>query len=86
MSRIKLDNTLSQDQLYADKFDYMLSNPPFGVDWKKVEGEIKSEHKLKGFDGRFGPGLPECVKDFETTWCLNLVKYRRFFLPPFSAG
>ena len=44
------------------------------------------EKKLKGFDGRFGPGLPECIKDFETTWCLNLVKYRRFFLPPFSAG
>ena len=56
VSRIKLGNTLSDDQLYADKFDYMLSNPPFGVDWKKVEGEIKNEHKLKGFDGRFGPG------------------------------
>ena len=58
VSRIKLGNTLSEDQLYTDKFDYMLSNPPFGVDWKKVEGEIKNEHKLKGFDGRFGPGLP----------------------------
>ena len=58
VSRIKLGNTLSDDQLYADRFDYMLSNPPFGVDWKKVEGSIKDEHKLKGFDGRFGPGLP----------------------------
>ena len=34
----------------------MLSNPPFGVDWKKVEGGVKDEHKLKGFDGRFGSG------------------------------
>ncbi len=41
VDRIKLGNTLSNDQLYADKFDYMLSNPPFGVDWKKVEKEIK---------------------------------------------
>ena len=40
VSRIKLGNTLSEDQLYADRFDYMLSNPPFGVDWKKVEGRI----------------------------------------------
>lgn len=46
VSRIKLGNTLSGDQLYADRFDYMLSNPPFGVDWKKVESDIKNEHKL----------------------------------------
>ncbi|MBW6510781.1 MAG: type I restriction-modification system subunit M [Desulfuromonadaceae bacterium] len=43
VDRIKLGNTLSNDHLYADKFDYMLSNPPFGVDWKKVEKEIKDE-------------------------------------------
>ncbi|OQX37366.1 MAG: restriction endonuclease subunit M, partial [Oceanospirillales bacterium LUC14_002_19_P2] len=58
VSRIKLGNTLSNDQLVTDQFDYMLSNPPFGVDWKKIEGEIKDEHTFKGFDGRFGPGLP----------------------------
>ncbi|HQU62496.1 MAG TPA: N-6 DNA methylase, partial [Nitrosomonas sp.] len=40
----KLGNTLSDDQLPADRFDYMLANPPFGVDWKKVEGHIKNEH------------------------------------------
>ena len=38
----------------GDKFDYMLSNPPFGVDWKKIKKEILDEHNLKGFDGRFG--------------------------------
>jgi Type I restriction-modification system methyltransferase subunit len=58
VSLIKLGNTLSNDQLPAEKFDYMLSNPPFGVDWKKIEGDINDEHKLKGADGRFGPGLP----------------------------
>ena len=40
VSRIKLGNTLSNDQLANDKFDFMLSNPPFGVDWKKIEAEI----------------------------------------------
>ena len=72
VSRIKLGNTLSDDQLYADKFDYMLSNPPFGVDWKKVEGDIKSEHKLKGFDGRFGPGLPR-VSDGSLLFLMHLL-------------
>ena len=57
VSRIKLGNTLSNDQLPTDKFDYMLSNPPFGVDWKKIEKEIKKEFE-DGFDGRFGAGLP----------------------------
>ena len=44
VSNIKLGNTLSNDQLYTDKFDYMLSNPPFGVDWTKIEHTIKDEH------------------------------------------
>lgn len=44
---IKLGNTLSNDQLAYEKFDYMLSNPPFGVDWKKIEDEIKDEHEQK---------------------------------------
>ncbi|MFK8077915.1 MAG: N-6 DNA methylase, partial [Granulosicoccus sp.] len=58
VDNIKLGNTLSNDQLYSMKFDYMLSNPPFGVDWKKIEKEVQKEHAEKGFDGRFGPGLP----------------------------
>ena len=76
VSRIKLGNTLSDDQLYADKFDYMLSNPPFGVDWKKVEGAIKDEHKLKGFDGRFGPGLPR-VSDGSLLFLMHLLSKMR---------
>jgi type I restriction enzyme M protein len=76
VSRIKLGNTLSDDQLYADKFDYMLSNPPFGVDWKKVEGEIKNEHKLKGFNGRFGPGLPR-VSDGSLLFLMHLLSKMR---------
>lgn len=51
-------NTLSDDGHAGRKFDYMLSNPPFGVEWKKVEKAVRQEHESKGFDGRFGPGLP----------------------------
>ena len=72
VSNIKLGNTLSNDQLYADKFDYMLSNPPFGVDWKKIESDIKDEHTLKGFDGRFGPGLPR-VSDGSLLFLMHLI-------------
>lgn len=72
VSNIKLGNTLSNDQLYADKFDYMLSNPPFGVDWKKIESTIKTEHTVEGFDGRFGPGLPR-VSDGSLLFLMHLI-------------
>ena len=76
VSRIKLGNTLSDDQLPTDKFDYMLSNPPFGVDWKKVEAVIKTESQVKGFEGRFGPGLPR-VSDGSLLFLMHLVsKFR----------
>ncbi|MFT3741463.1 MAG: class I SAM-dependent DNA methyltransferase [Gammaproteobacteria bacterium] len=76
ITNIKLGNTLSGDQLYADKFNYMLSNPPFGVDWKKIEQKIKDEHTLKGFDGRFGPGLPR-VSDGSLLFLLHLISKLR---------
>lgn len=68
VSNIKHGNTLSNDQLYANKFAYMLSNPPFGVDWKKTEQDIRDENNLKGYDGRFGPGLPR-VSDGSLLFC-----------------
>tara|TARA_B110000908_G_scaffold172123_1_gene237808 strand:+ start:594 stop:2921 length:2328 start_codon:yes stop_codon:yes gene_type:complete len=76
VSNIKLGNTLSNDQLYSDKFDYMLSNPPFGVDWKKIEQSIKDENSLKGFEGRFGPGLPR-VSDGSLLFLLHLISKLR---------
>lgn len=76
VNNIKFGNTLSGDQLYGDKFDYMLSNPPFGVDWKKIEKEIKDEHKLKGYDGRFGPGLPR-VSDGSLLFLMHLISKMR---------
>jgi type I restriction enzyme M protein len=76
VQNIKLGNTLSNDQLYTHKFDYMLSNPPFGVDWKKIEADIKDEHTLKGFDGRFGAGLPR-VSDGSLLFLLHLISKMR---------
>ncbi|WP_417273479.1 type I restriction-modification system subunit M [Celeribacter halophilus] len=76
VTNIKLGNTLSQDQLANEKFDYMLSNPPFGVDWKKIEKDIKDEHAIKGHDGRFGPGLPR-VSDGSLLFLMHLISKLR---------
>lgn len=76
VSRIKLGNTLSNDQLAYEKFDYMLSNPPFGVDWKKIEQEVKNEHEQKGFNGRFGAGLPR-VSDGSLLFLMHLISKMR---------
>ena len=57
-SNIKFGNTFTVDGLEGENFDYMLSNPPFGVDWKKAQKIIKAEHDNKGMSGRFGAGLP----------------------------
>ena len=51
-------NTFSEDGHQGEEFDYMLSNPPFGVEWKKVEKEIRDEAETQGYSGRFGAGLP----------------------------
>lgn len=54
---IKDGNTLSDDQFAGQTFDYILSNPPFGREWKNEKAAVEKETKL-GFAGRFGPGLP----------------------------
>ena len=76
VASIKLGNTLSNDQLADKHFDFMLSNPPFGVEWKKVQKQITDEHSHKGFDGRFGPGLPR-VSDGSLLFLLHLVSKMR---------
>jgi type I restriction enzyme M protein len=55
-----------------DKFDYLLANPPFGVDWKKQQKEIQREHDKLGFGGRFGPGLPR-VNDGSLLFLQHMV-------------
>jgi type I restriction enzyme M protein len=55
--KVALGNSFSHDAYPGKKFDYMLANPPFGVEWKKVKDDVESEAEL-GFAGRFGAGLP----------------------------
>lgn len=57
-SRITSGNSFSKDGHQGRTFDYLLANPPFGVEWKKVEDTIRTEHEFQGFGGRFGAGLP----------------------------
>lgn len=57
-SNIHFGNSFTQDGHEGAQFNYMLANPPFGVEWKKVEKQIKEEYEDDGFNGRFGAGLP----------------------------
>lgn len=76
VSNITFGNTLSDDGHPHTKFDYMLSNPPFGVEWKKVEKEVRREHERDGYNGRFGPGLPR-VSDGSMLFLLHLLSKMR---------
>ena len=73
---IVFGNTLSNDGLQGLFFDYMLSNPPFGVDWKKIEKMIRKEAEQLGYAGRFGPGLPR-VSDGSLLFLLHLISKMR---------
>jgi type I restriction enzyme M protein len=72
VENIVAGNTLSDDGHPHRKFDYMLANPPFGVEWKKVEKEVRREHEQRGHDGRFGPGLPR-VSDGSLLFLMHLL-------------
>ncbi len=76
VKNIKHGNTLSDDQLPDEKFDYMLSNPPFGVEWKKVQKVVVAEHEEQGYNGRFGAGLPR-VSDGSLLFLLHLISKMR---------
>ena len=74
-------DTLANDGHRGRTFDYMLSNPPFGVEWKKSEKEVRREYEQQGYNGRFGPGLPR-ISDGSLLFMLNLVAKMR----PVSEG
>jgi type I restriction enzyme M protein len=76
VANIVFGNTLSDDGHPHKKFDYMLSNPPFGVEWKKVESVIRKEYEQQGYNGRFGPGLPR-VSDGSLLFLLHLISKMR---------
>jgi len=76
IANIIFGNTLSADGLPGKHFDYMLSNPPFGVEWKKIEREVRKEAAELGYNGRFGPGLPR-VSDGSLLFLLHLLSKMR---------
>lgn len=69
---IKLGSTLSNDQFAGERFHYGLSNPPFGKKWEKDSTAVNAEHTEKGFNGRFGPGLPR-INDGSMLFLLHLA-------------
>ncbi|BAV58615.1 type I restriction-modification system subunit M [Candidatus Endomicrobiellum trichonymphae] len=69
---IVLGNSFSEDGFKDEKFDYMLSNPPFGVEWKKVQSFILDEAEKQGFNGRFGAGTPR-ISDGSLLFLQNMI-------------
>ncbi len=69
---IELGNTFTDDRFPGRRFDYLLANPPFGVDWKAEQKEITREHDSRGYAGRFGPKLPR-VNDGALLFLLHMI-------------
>ncbi len=71
--RIILGNSLTGDDGHADeRFDYLLANPPFIVDWNKYAEPVRHEHETLGFYGRYGPGLPR-VSDGSLLFLMHML-------------
>ncbi|BAU10230.1 type I restriction-modification system M subunit [Leptolyngbya sp. NIES-3755] len=71
-SDIRFGDTLIDDQFPDDRFDYLIANPPFGVDWKRQQKDVKLEHDRYGFAARFGAGLPR-VNDGSLLFLQHMV-------------
>jgi type I restriction enzyme M protein len=81
-SHIVWGNSFSEDGFQGQAFDYLLANPPFGVEWKKVERVIRDEHDSKGFAGRFGAGLPR-INDGSFLFLQHMISKMK---PPEQGG
>lgn len=80
-SHIACGNSFTEDGHTGRTFDYLLANPPFGVEWKKVELEVRREHE-KGFKGRFGAGLPR-INDGSFLFLQHMISKMK---PPTEGG
>lgn len=78
-------DTLTDDGFPGDHFDFLLSNPPFGVEWKTQQQAVKAEHEQRGFAGRFGPGLPR-VSDGSLLFLTHLISKMRPVRSPEDKG
>ena len=76
ITNIALGNTLTNPAFEDQTFHYALSNPPFGVAWKKDKPVVEREHKIAGYSGRFGPGLPR-VSDGSLLFLMHLISKLR---------
>jgi type I restriction enzyme M protein len=74
--QIAFGNTLTNDAHTGKKFHYMLSNPPYGVDWKKYQDPIKAEAESQGFSGRFGAGTPR-ISDGQLLFLQHMISKMR---------
>lgn len=73
---IRRGNTLNNDQFKGDTFGYIVSNPPYGVDWKKVQSDVLKEAKTLGYSGRFGAGTPR-VSDGQLLFLQHMISKMR---------
>ena len=71
-ANITPSNSFTEDGHKDERYNYLLSNPPFGVDWKQVQQVIEQEHETQGYAGRFGPGLPR-ISDGSTLFLLHMI-------------
>ncbi len=81
-SHIVYGNSFSEDGHAGAHFDYLMANPPFGVEWKMVEDEIRGEAETKGFAGRFGAGLPR-INDGSFLFLQHMISKMK---PPSEGG
>ena len=79
-NNILFGDSFTEDQFKDEAFDYFLTNPPFGVDWKKQQKEIQQEHDKRGLNGRFGAGLPR-VNDGALLFLLHMWHKREPLRP-----
>jgi type I restriction enzyme M protein len=75
-AEISFGCSFEQDGFASNKFDYMLANPPFGVEWKKQQKTITDEHEKLGFNGRFGAGLPR-INDGSLLFLQHMISKMR---------
>lgn len=76
IANVHLGDTLADDQMPGETFGYQISNPPYGVDWKKSQATVKKEHEELGFAGRFGAGLPR-ISDGQLLFVQHMVAKMR---------
>ncbi|HEX5402065.1 MAG TPA: class I SAM-dependent DNA methyltransferase [Pseudonocardiaceae bacterium] len=73
---IKFGNSFSQDKHHGQRFHYLLANPPFGVEWKKVKDEVEHEHEVRKHAGRFGAGLPR-INDGSLLFLQHMIHHMK---------